>query len=55
MMIRIPIVLPATAALPKPVRMRISPIHDAVPMKFWNMPTPDSRRIPAIMLRSGSR
>ena len=29
-----PIVLPATAALPKPVRMRTSPIHDAVSTKI---------------------
>ena len=34
MMMRIPMVLPATAALPKPVRMRTRPIHDAVAMKF---------------------
>jgi hypothetical protein len=33
-MMRMPIVLPATAALPKPVRIRTSPIHEAVPTKF---------------------
>ena len=43
-----PIVLPATAALPNPVRMRTSPIHDAVPMKFWNVAVPEMRRMPRI-------
>ena len=36
-----PMVLPATAALPKPVRMRTSPIHDAVATKFWNIAVPE--------------
>ena len=47
-MMRIPIVLPATAALPKPVRMRMSPIHDAVATKFWNVAVPEMRRMPPI-------
>ena len=55
MMIRMPIVFPATAALPKPVRIRMSPIHDEVPMKFWNMPTPDRRTIPFITAGSSRR
>ena len=33
-MMRMPIVLPASAALPNPEMMRTIPIHDAVPMKF---------------------
>ena len=48
MMIRMPIVLPATATLPNPVRIRTSPSHDAVAMKFWKIPTPDILRIDAI-------
>jgi hypothetical protein len=33
-MMRMPIVLPATAVLPNPARIRTRPTHDAEPMKF---------------------
>jgi hypothetical protein len=42
---RMPMVLPARAALPKPDRMRMMPIHDAVLTKFWNVAVPEMRRI----------
>ena len=54
-MIRMPIVLPATAALPNPVRMRTSPIHDAVPTKFWNVAVPEMRTMLRITSRSNFR
>ena len=46
-------VLPATAALPNPDRILISPIHDAVLTKFWNVAVPEMRRIERIV--SGRR
>ena len=46
---RMPMVLPATAALPKPDRMRMMPIQDAVFTKFWNVAVPEMRRIDRIV------
>ena len=40
-----PMVLPASAALPKALMMRTSAMYDAVPMKLWNVADPEIEMI----------
>ena len=50
-MMRIAMALPATAALPKPVRMRTSPIHDAVHDEVLEHRRARERRMPRMTVR----
>ena len=47
-----PMVLPASAALPKALMIRTSAMYDAVPMKLWKVAAPEIEMI--FRMTSGS-
>ena len=52
---RMPMVYPASAALPKPAMIRTSPIQLAIPTSDWNAAAPESRVIWPITRKSSPR
>ncbi len=55
MTIRIAIVYPASAALPKPARIRTRPIQLAVPIKDWKIAAPEIFRSASMVFGSSTR